>query len=78
MPKKTKKVKMKTKSILKSGRIKFTGTGKIMATRANSGHFKTSKTKRSRREGRRMKVISPAFVKILKRLMPYGLRKKKI
>ncbi len=74
MPKK----KMKTKSILKSGRLKFTGTGKIMATRANSGHFKTTKTKRSRRQGRKMKVISPVFVKMLKRLMPYGLRKKKV
>lgn len=72
------KNKMKTKSILKSGRIKFTGTGKIMATRANSGHFKTTKTKRSRREGRRMKVITPVFAKMLRRLMPYGLRKKKV
>ncbi|MBN2676216.1 MAG: 50S ribosomal protein L35 [Alphaproteobacteria bacterium] len=72
-----KKVKMKTKSILKSGRIKFTGTGKVMATRSNKGHFKTTKSKRANRASRRMHEMKPCFVKMIRRLMPYGLGKKK-
>ncbi len=65
--------KMKTKSAAKK-RFKITATGKVLAGAANKRHRLISKSKKAKRQNRRMDVLSKADGIIIKRnFLPYGL-----
>lgn len=64
------KVKMKTKKSLLR-RFKFTGTGKLMSTKACHRHGLRKRSKRSKRTQTGMKVMKPAAAKMILKLIPY-------
>lgn len=63
--------KLKTHKVAKA-RFKITGTGKIMRTRQGKSHLRRNKSKSVKRNYYKMIEISPADVKRIKPLLPYG------
>jgi large subunit ribosomal protein L35 len=52
-------------------RFKKTGSGKIVRAAAFKRHILTSKTRKSKRQMRGTKVVSPADAPKLERMLPY-------
>lgn len=65
--------KIRTKKSM-AKRIKFTGTGKVKRMRTFSGcsHILEKKSPKRIRKFRKAAMASPADVKMIKRLVPYG------
>lgn len=57
------------------GRFHITGSGKIMRVKGGKSHKRLKKSKRVKRLFDEMIEVSPANRKVLRRLMPYGLKK---
>ena len=53
-------------------RFKTTGNGKIIRSKAFGSHILTSKTTKRKRRLRKSAVVSPANMKGLRKLLPYG------
>jgi large subunit ribosomal protein L35 len=53
-------------------RFKTTGNGKIVRSKAFGSHILTSKTTKRKRRLRKSAVVSPANMKGLRKLLPYG------
>ena len=65
--------KMKTHKGAKR-RFRITGTGKIVRMKGHKSHLRRKKPARVRRLFAKKLEISPADVRLLKRVLPYGLR----
>jgi large subunit ribosomal protein L35 len=72
MPRKKKKKKYKLKTHKATAkRFKSSGSGKIMRTKGNQGHFRRRKSKRAKRKISKMfEVKAKGFNKRIKRLAP--------
>jgi large subunit ribosomal protein L35 len=69
--KKTKKYKLKTHQAT-AKRFRKTGSGKIMRTKGNQGHYRRRKSKRAKRLMSRMHEIESSKIRqTIKRLAPY-------
>ncbi|MBI5582284.1 MAG: 50S ribosomal protein L35 [Deltaproteobacteria bacterium] len=53
-------------------RFKTTGNGKVIRSKAFGSHILTSKTTKRKRRLRKSAVVSPANMKGLRKLLPYG------
>lgn len=53
-------------------RLKVTGTGKIKRARAFKSHLLDHKSSRRKRRLRRPDTVSPADMKRLRKVLPYG------
>lgn len=53
-------------------RFKTTGNGKVVRSKAFGSHILTSKTTKRKRRLRKSAVVSPANMKGLRKLLPYG------
>ena len=62
--------KMKTRRAT-AKRFRYTGSGKIRRAHANRSHLLTGRTRKRKRNLRRLALISPADEKKIKRLIPY-------
>jgi large subunit ribosomal protein L35 len=67
--------KMKTNRAA-AKRFRFTKRGKVKAKRAYLRHILTSKAKKQKRRLRSSKLISAGDMKQVRRLLPYGLKKR--
>ena len=67
-----KRYKLKTKSSCKK-RFKITGTGKIMAACAFKRHGMRKRSNKFIRNSKGMKVLAPGMVKVIQKVIPYGL-----
>jgi len=65
--------KLKTKSALKL-RFRTTATGKLRANRAEHNHFMRRKSTRSLTDARKPQLLEKGDERLVKKLMPYGLR----
>ena len=65
--------KMKTHKGAKR-RFRITGTGKIVRMKGHKRHLRRKKPASVKRLYAKKLEISPADVKLLKRVLPYGLR----
>jgi len=63
-----KKQKLKTNKALKK-RIKITGTGKVMFSKANRRHLLTDKSTKKKRSLRRKQQVHPSDMKRLRNLL---------
>ena len=63
--------KMKTKRGA-AKRFKSTGSGKVVRSKAFGSHILTSKTTKRKRSLRKSALVSPANMKGLRKLLPYG------
>ena len=72
MPRKKKKKKYKLKTHKATAkRFKLSGSGKIMRTKGNQGHFRRRKSKRAKQKISKMfEVKGRGFNKRIKRLVP--------
>jgi len=52
-------------------RVKVTGTGRLIARKAGRRHLLGSKRAKTKRQMRRVRVLSPADERKVKALMPY-------
>jgi len=64
--------KMKTTSSAKK-RFKITATGKIKAGPGNKRHMLSARSQKSKRQNRRMQVLTDMDAKTVKQWLPYGL-----
>ncbi|MBL7158932.1 50S ribosomal protein L35 [Candidatus Microgenomates bacterium] len=71
MVKKPKKQKAKTKKIVQK-RFRITKTGKVLRRGQMIRHLKANKSKSQIRRQKRIKKVKGKFVKIIKKLLPYG------
>jgi len=55
-------------------RFRITGTGKIVRMKGHKSHLRRKKPARVRRLYAKKLQISPADVRLLKRVLPYGLK----
>jgi large subunit ribosomal protein L35 len=55
-------------------RFRITGTGKIVRMKGHKSHLRRKKPASVKRLYSKKLEISPADVKLLKRVLPYGLR----
>jgi large subunit ribosomal protein L35 len=53
-------------------RFKTTGNGKVVRSKAFGSHILTSKTPKRKRGLRKSALVSPANMKALRKLLPYG------
>lgn len=53
-------------------RFKTTGGGKVVRSKAFGSHILTSKTTKRKRSLRKSALVSPANMKGLRKLLPYG------
>ena len=65
--------KLKTKSALKL-RMRVTATGKVKVSRAHHNHFMRRKSGRSLTEAVHPQYLAEGDRKLVKPLMPYGLK----
>ena len=65
--------KLKTHKGVQS-RFKVTGSGKLMRTKGGKTHLRRNRSKRAKGQYDEMLAVSPADVKRIKRLIPYGLK----
>ncbi len=65
--------KLKTKSSVKKGRFKITGSGKIMVTQSGKRHGMTKRPQRQIRNNRGMTVMHEADVQFAKYFVPYSV-----
>ena len=63
--------KMKSNSGAKK-RFRFTGTGKAKFKRAYHSHILTKKTTKKKRKQRKVRIMTAADQKRVKRLLPYS------
>lgn len=63
--------KLKTLRALKK-RIKITGTGKLLRRKAFKSHLLTKKSKKRKRNLKKLTVVTKEEEKRLKKLLPYG------
>ncbi len=68
MAKKAKKLKLKTNKAVKK-RIKITGTGKVLFSKAGRRHLLTDKSSKKKRHLRGKQVIHPSDMKRLRNLL---------
>ena len=54
-------------------RFKITGTGKLMRTKGGKSHLRRKKPRRVRAMYDSMQEASPADVKRIKKMLPYGV-----
>jgi large subunit ribosomal protein L35 len=55
------------------GRFHITGTGKLLRTKGGKSHLRRKKSASTKRLYAEMIAVSPADVKRIKRLLPYGV-----
>lgn len=67
------KQKLKSHSGAKK-RIGMTGRGKFMRPKGNQSHLRTRRSNRAKGLYDEMLPVSPSAVKMLKRVLPYGVR----
>lgn len=65
--------KLKTKSSLKL-RMRLTASGKVKVSRAHHNHFMRRKSSRSLTEAVHTQYLEHGDAKLVKPLMPYGLK----
>lgn len=72
MPRKKKKKKYKLKTHKATAkRFKSSGSGKIMRTKGDQGHFRRRKSKRAKRKISKMSEVNGrGYIKRIKRLVP--------
>ena len=58
--------KMKTKKAV-AKRVKITARGKVKVSKTGTGHLRSVKSPKSRRQSRRKMILSKAFTKSVKR-----------
>ncbi len=63
--------KLKTKRAA-AKRFRFTGSGKVMRNHAYHRHNLTGQPKKAKVEQRKSTEVSPADVKMIRRMLPYG------
>jgi len=63
--------KLKTKKAL-AKRIKITGGGKLIRSKAGRRHLLSGKSKKRKRALRKKTVVASADKKMVKRALPYG------
>ena len=56
------------------GRFHITGTGKIMRAKGGKSHKRITKKARTKRLFDEMIEVAPSNRRVLKRLLPYGLK----
>ncbi len=64
--------KLKTRKSA-AARFRITGTGKLVRMKARRNHFRRTKLARVRRSFSRKVAASPADVRDIKRMLPYGV-----
>lgn len=67
------KQKLKTHSGAKA-RFGMTGRGKFLRPKGHKSHLRSRRSGRAKRLYDEMLVVHPSAVKLLKRLLPYGVR----
>jgi large subunit ribosomal protein L35 len=53
-------------------RFKFTGTGKIMRSKAYKSHLLTGKNRKRKRNLRKKTLVDSTSVQAIRRVLPYG------
>lgn len=63
--------KMKTNRAARK-RFRYTGSGKVRRQKANHSHILTKKTRKRKRQLRKLGVVDATNVRQVARLLPYG------